>query len=147
MRRPGQAIFGLPGFLRLELVRHLTLVTHTRVSRFQSCFTYEIFSTMKALRTVRVAMKSPHGHGEPDVDSCLEALNLVLWIPHHVHVGFEATDSLVHHNHPSWVRPHVLRMYFDVFQKLRGAGLGRWTADISIAYDRGLDLARTFRIM
>lgn len=57
-RRAGQLIFGIPGFLRLDWVRELALVTHNEVSQFQSCFAYDWFSQLKNLRKVSIAMKT-----------------------------------------------------------------------------------------
>ena len=94
-RRPGQLIFELPGFLRLEPVRELRLITHSEVSRFQSCFAYDIFRNLTSLRKISIAMKTTTpGHGM-DFASCLETMNLALWIPKHVDVDFVELNEAV----------------------------------------------------
>lgn len=144
--RPCQLIFELPGFLRLDKVRNLMLVTHSEVSRFQSCFAYETFQHMTSLRKLEVAMKTELLGDGPDFHSCLETLNLVCWVPKHVQVTFSELAKLSHHDHPAWVSPRVLAAYFEMFQGLRGSGHLSWNAEIAMSYDKALQTARCFSI-
>jgi hypothetical protein len=82
--------------------------------------------------------------GGPDFYSCLETLNLVLWVSKDINIDFAPLETLLHHDHPTWVDPRVLATYFDMFIGLRGAGLGLWTANIAIAYDKGLAIAKVY---
>ena len=146
-RRPGQLLFNMPGFLRLDLVRDLVMVTHSDVSRFQSCFAYEMFTHLTCLRKISIAMKTTPMHDGPDCHSCLEALNIVLWIGRDVKVEFSRLEDLMHHDHPAWVSPRILAAYFETFDDLRGVGLSTWTEDVAIAYDEGLTVAKSFSIL
>jgi hypothetical protein len=145
-RRPAEMIFNLPGFLRLDLLRELILVTHAEVSRFESCFAYDVFRHITSLRKLSVAMKTTSLGGGPCFHSCLEALNLVLWISPKVEVDFCKLEDLLHHDHPAWVNPLILSTYFTIFVDLRGAGLNLWSANVAIAYDKGLQIAKSFSI-
>lgn len=145
-RRKGQLIFHLPGFLRLDLLRHLMLITHAEVSRFQSCFAYDMVRHLSSLRTLSVAMKTTTMGGGPDFHSCLEALNLVLWVKKDVKLEVTCLTRLLHHDHPAWVCPRILELYFETFADLRGVGHTWWTADVAVAYDKGLEIAKSFGV-
>ena len=145
--RGEELVFNLPGFLRLDLLRHLILVTHSEVSRFQSCFAYESFVHLSQLRKISIAMKTTNLEGGPDFHSCLESLNLVLWLRKDVVVEFAKLETLIHHDHPAWVSPKVLATYFEMFRGLRGVGLSTWTADVAVAYDQGLTIAKSFSVL
>lgn len=144
--RPCQLIFELPGFLLLNKVRDLILVTHSEVSRFQSCFAYDTFQHMPSLRSLEVSMKTELLGDGPDFHSCLETLNLVCWVPKRVEVSFSDPTKLIHHDHPTWVSPKMLAAYFDMFKELRGSGHSTWNADIAMTYDKALQTARCFSI-
>jgi hypothetical protein len=146
-QRPSQLVFELPGFLRLNLVRYLILVTHCEISRFQSCFTYDVFQHLTSLRKVEIAMKTTTLGGGPDFASCLETLNLIIWVPSPVEVTFCDLAKLAHHDHPAWICPKVLATYFEMLKNLRGVGLGHWTANIAVLYDQALSAAKCFSML
>lgn len=70
-----------------------------------------------------------------------------MWVPNNVEVEFENLAELLHYDHSAWICPRVLSAYFDMFAELRSAGLGTWTADVTVAYDKGLEIAKGFSIM
>jgi hypothetical protein len=140
-------IFNLPGNLQLDCIRELILVTHYEVSRFESCVAYNVFSYMSQLRKLSVAMKTIVMDGGPDFHSCLETLNLIIWVPFHVQVTFIEPSELLHHDHPTWIDSEVLAAYFNMFTEVRGAGLGAWTATTAIAYDKALEAAKCLKVV
>jgi hypothetical protein len=145
--RTGEDIFHLPKSVQLDKIRYLTLVTDTDVSRFQSCFTYEILRSMEKLRTLSVAMKTAFVGGGPDFNSALETLNLLVWVPEYVELKFGIEGDLMHHDHPTWVCSAVLQMYVEIFNDLRGAALGTWTMDVTVAYSKALAMAQGFVVL
>jgi hypothetical protein len=89
-------------------------------------------------------MKTAFLSGGPDFNSALEMLNLILWVSEHVELEFGVEGDLKHHDHPIWVSKNVLKMYVEMFADLRGAAIGRWTSNVSLAYSKALALANEF---
>ena len=144
---PNQRIVTLPGSLSLDHIRELVLVTYSEVSRFESFFAYEVLKHLKQLRKLSLAMKTTAMGGGPDFYSCLETLNIIVWVPVDVQVEFLDSTELMHHDHPTWICPAVLAAYFARFAASRGAGLRVWDANVVIAYDTGLDVAKSLRVL
>ena len=94
-----------------------------------------------------IAMKNTSIGDGPDFHSCMEFLNFTIWLSHEVQLDFEALHQLTHHDHPTWVSAATLDMYRDLLTEARGIALGRWTYETGAVYERGLDVAKRFRIL